>query len=129
MSLNNKVNIDNTNIDIEYNIPHINFNGMMSGSVNDVIENFINMIETKLINKYVDYNYYIHADINDNLPSPFSNSNTIKLTIPSIFYDIIKLKIHNYIFNIKFFPNTDKINFFDNKSILTYSIEIINLNK
>jgi len=121
------------NINIKYNISLINYNGMICGTMKEVSNTFINTIETELISKHTDCEYYVQGEQddymqNDYMPSPFSNSNTIKYIIPNIFYDIITLKINKYIFKIRFFSKTMKFDFLDNKKYPTYVLEINKLN-
>ena len=114
-------------INIKYNIPLINYKGTLNGTVDDVTSNLINILQSKIISKHTDCEYYIHGDINDHLPSPFSNSNTIRFIIPNIFYEIVTNNKNEYILKIRFFSNSKKFDFFDNQKYPTYSVEIINL--
>tara|TARA_B100001121_G_scaffold304654_1_gene320560 strand:+ start:2711 stop:3115 length:405 start_codon:yes stop_codon:yes gene_type:complete len=120
---------DDKKINIRYNIPLINYKGTLNDTIYNVTSNLINILQTKIISKHTDCDYYIHGDINDHLPSPFSNSNTIKFIIPNILYEIITNDRDEYTLKIRFFPNSKKFDFFDYNKYPTYSVEIINLNK
>ena len=121
-------NINNDNIDIEYNIPSINYNGIMGGDINEVINNFKNMINSEIINNYSDYNYYIQEESNDFLPSPFSHSNTVNCVVPNILHNIANYNKDKLTLKIRFYPESKNFDFFDNKKNPTFMIEIINLN-
>ena len=103
--LNNKQyhHSNDKKINIKYNIPLINYKGTLNGTIDDVISNFINILQSKIISKHTDCAYYIHGDINDRLPSPFSNSNTVRFIIPNIFYEIVTNNKNEYTLKIRFF--------------------------
>ena len=133
-SISNTSNISNTkinnnNIDIEYNISSINYNGRMSGHINDVINNFKNMINSEIINYYSDYNYYIQEEYSDYLSSPFLHSNTVNFVIPNILHNIANYNKDKLTFKITFYTESKNFNFLDNKKYPTFIIEINNLNK
>lgn len=115
-------------INIKYNIPLISYSGTFNGTIDDVTSNLINILQSKIISKHPDCEYYIHGDINDHLPSPFSNSNTIRFIIPNIFYEIVTNNKNEYTLKIRFFSNSKKFDFFDTIKYPTYVVEIINLN-
>ena len=126
--INQTISNINSNIDIEYNIPLIKFNGLMGGTIKEVTDKFINMIEAELISKHPDCTYYIYGESDDYMPSPFSNSNTIKFIVPNIFYNIVTSNRNKFIFKIRIFSNSKKFDFFDTVKYPTYVVEIINLN-
>ena len=77
-------NSDDKKINIKYNIPLINFKGYLNDTIYNVTSNLINILQTKIISKHTDCDYYIHGDINDHLPSPFSNSKLSPISVESI---------------------------------------------
>jgi hypothetical protein len=118
----------NNQIDIEYKISKINYNGIMSGKLNEVINNFKDVINSQIISKHKGLQYYIQEEREDNLPSPYSNSNTINFIIPNIINYISKKNKKKYNFKIRIFSNTREFVFYDEIKYPTYEIEIINLN-
>jgi hypothetical protein len=125
---NSSNNPSNNKYYILYNIHSLNYNGIISGNVNKVTNNLKNMINSKIIDKYHDYNYYIQEDYNDNIPSLFSNSNSVNCVVPNILHNIAKYNKKNITLKIRFYPKSKNYNFFDNKKNITITIEINNLN-
>lgn len=113
---------------IEYDIPLINYNGILSGDIKNITTNFINALKSIIVSKHLDCSYYIQKDMDNNIPSPFSNSNTINNIIPGIIYDFVEKNKSKYIFKIRFISNSKNINFFDTKENPTYDINLIKLN-
>ena len=111
-------------IEIQYDIPSLNYNGMMCGEIKNICDDFINMIEDQIISKHSDLQYYVQGEYGDYLPSPFSNSNTINFTIQNIFYNLVCYNKKKYIFKIRFYSNSSKFDFFDTQKFPTYSVEI-----
>ena len=95
-------NIFKNDIDIEYKIPLIDYNGMMYGDIKTVCNNFINMIEEQIISKHTDLEYYIQGEYGDYLPSPFSHSNTVRFIVENIFYNLSSYDKKKYVFKIRF---------------------------
>ena len=125
--MNNQQTNNQNDILMEYYIPLINYNGILSGNIEDITTNFINVINSVIVSKHLDCSYYIQEDNYDNLPSPFSNSNTIKNIIPVIIFDFVKNNNDNCTFKIRFISNLKKINIFDTKENPTYDINLIKL--
>lgn len=115
------------NIFIEYDIPLINYNGILSGDIKDITTNFINAINSVIVSKHLDCSYYIQKDMEDNLPSPFSNSNTINNIIPGIVFEFIKNNNNDCTFKIRFISNFKNNNIFNIKENPTYDINLIKL--
>jgi hypothetical protein len=119
---------ENCYIDIEYIVTEINYEGMMSGNINEVSINFIDMIKKKLIDKHTDCDYYIQGEYGDYLPSPFSMANYVDYMIPSILKNFIYSNHKKYVLNIRFYSNNKEFNYFDTKKYPTYTINISKLN-
>ena len=116
-----------TNLEIKCNIPLIKYSEKIGGDIKEVINKLIRIIYSEIISKQLEYDYYIEGQYGDYLPSPFSNSNTIDFIVPHILYDMFTYKNSTYTFNMRFFSNTKKFDFFESKNNPIYVIEIINL--
>ena len=124
VDLNKKID----DIDIEYSITGINYEGMMGGNIKEVTNNFIDMIKTNLIDKHPECDYYIQGEFGDYLPSPFSSANYVNYMIPSILHNFIFSEQKKYVLNIRFYSNCKDFNYFDTKKYPTYTINIHKLN-
>ena len=113
-----KKNIFKNDIDIEYKIPLIDYNGMMYGDIKTVCNNFINMIEEQIISKHTDLEYYIQGEYDDYLPSPFSHSNTVRFIVENIFYNLSSYDKKNMYLKLDFFQIKESLNFLIKKNTL-----------
>ena len=122
---NHKTNL----INIKYTINKINYSGIIEGEIKDVIKNLKDVINTQIISKKTELDYYIREEYGDYMPSPFSHSNSLDYIIPSILYNIQTYNKKKIIFKICFFSNSKQFYFLDINKYPIYDIEIINLNK
>lgn len=115
-------------IDIEYSVSGINYDGMMCGTIKEVSSNFIDMVKKILIDKHQNCDYYIQGEFGDYLPSPFSTSNYVDYMVPSILQNFIYSQQKKYVLNIRFYSNNKDFNYFDTKKYPMYTIKICKLN-
>lgn len=130
--INDSPKIDITNnideIDIEYSISGINYEGMMCGNIKEITNNFIDIIKENLIEKHKDLDYYIQGEYGDYLPSPFSSANYVDYMIPSVLLNFIYSKLKEYKINIRFYSNNKDFNYLNINKYPTYCIKIHKLN-
>lgn len=94
----------------------------IDGTNNEIIEKCIEIINTNIISKRTNMNYYIQ--LNGHCESPFSNSNNVEHLIPNILLKFMNSNVSDIDIKIRFYSNDRSFDPFEISLYPIYTLKI-----